>query len=162
MLLTLATIATALWLRAAAAAPAPAITMDLDGQGHLETATAVVAGKKARLEIRDAGGRLLARQDLPSPVGNDSVAALSAGALGSAGALVEATVAGPRAECRSLWRYRDGRLSRTPVLSAAGPLADCGAAEWTYRWERPAENAPALYTRERSRRRSNGVFREVE
>ncbi|HEY6050333.1 MAG TPA: hypothetical protein VIZ58_03735, partial [Thermoanaerobaculia bacterium] len=88
--------------------------------------------------------------------------ALSLGALGSAGALVEATVTGGGVECRTLWRYRDGRLTRVPLLGASGPVPDCAPPDWKYRWERPAEDAPALLMRERSRKRANGVFREVE
>ena len=144
------------------AAPAPTLTADLDGQGALQTATAAAAGGKAKLEIRDAGGTLLARQSVPSPGGAKPIVTLTTGTLGSAGAILEAAVAGAGAECRSLWRYRDGNLSRVPVLGASGPLPDCGPPEWKYRWERPDEDAPALYTRERSRERPNGRLREVE
>jgi hypothetical protein len=146
----------------AGAAPPAILTADLDGQGALETATAVAAGRKARLEIRDAGGKLLASQSVPSPGDGNPGVTLTVGTLGSAGVILEAAVAGAGAECRSLWRYRDGNLSRAPVLGASGPLPDCGPPEWKYRWERPAEDAPALYTRERLRERPNGHLREVE
>src|SRR5258706_5992564 len=140
----------------------PALTADLAGQGERETAAVVVAGKFAALEIRDARGELLARESVPSPGQASPRVALSLGPLGSAGALVEAAVAGAGVECRTLWRYRDGRLTRVPLVGPSGPVPDCGPPEWKYRWERPAEDAPALLVRERSRQRGNGVFREVE
>ena len=140
----------------------PALTADLDGQGERETAAVVVAGRTAALEIRDARGERLARESIPSPGQASPRVALNLGPLGSAGALVEATASGAGVECRTLWRYRDGRLTRVPLLGASGPVPDCGPPEWKYRWERPAEDAPALLMRERSRKRGNGVFREVE
>jgi hypothetical protein len=140
----------------------PALTADLGGQGARETAAAVVAGRTVGLEIRDARGELLARESVPSPGQASPRVALSLGPLGSAGALVEAAVSAAGAECRTLWRYRDGHLTRVPVLGASGPVPDCGPPEWKYRWERPAEDVPALLMRERSRKRGNGVFREVE
>jgi hypothetical protein len=88
--------------------------------------------------------------------------ALTAGSLGSAGALLEVAAVNGGASCRSLWRYREGTLTRAPVLGASGPLPDCGPTEWEYRWERPAEDAPALYTRERSLHTAAGLLREVE
>jgi hypothetical protein len=114
------------------------------------------------LEIRDARGELLARESVPSPGQASPSVELRLGSLGSAGALVEAAVSGAGAECRSLWRYREGRLSRVPLLGPSGPVPDCGSPEWKYRWERPAEDAPALLMRERTRKRDNGVLREVE
>jgi hypothetical protein len=149
-------------LAAGALQAPPPLTGDLDGQGASETVAAAVAGGNARLEIRDGRGELLASEILPSPGQADPRVRISLGQLGSAGALVEAAVSGARAECRTLWRYREGRLSRVPLLAASGPIPDCAPPEWKYRWERPAENAPALLVRERSRKRSNGVFREVE
>lgn len=140
----------------------PALTADLGGQGARETAAATVAGRTVGLEIRDARGELLARESIPSPGQASPRVALSLGPLGSAGALVEAAVSGAGAECRTFWRYRDGRLSQVPLLGASGPVPDCGPPEWKYRWERPKEDAPALLMRERSRKRGNGVFREVE
>jgi hypothetical protein len=140
----------------------PPLTADLGGQGARETAAAVVAGRTVTLEIRDAGGELLARETVPSPGQTSPSVALSLGSLGSAGALVEAAVSGATAECRTLWRFRDGRLARVPLFGPSGPVPDCGPPEWKYRWERPAEDAPALLMRERSRKRDNGVFREVE
>jgi hypothetical protein len=145
------------------AAPPPAsLTLDLDGQGAVQRAVALVSGSKVRLEIRDSRGRLLAESAVPAPGGSGPHVAITAGPLGSAGALVEVAAAAAETECRSLWRYRDRRLTQTPVLAPAGPLPDCGPPDWSYRWERPSEEAPAFYTRERSRLRPNGIFREVE
>jgi hypothetical protein len=144
------------------AAPPAQLVLDLDGQGAVESAAAVPRGSKVRLEIRDSGGKLLAESLVPAPGGSDPRVAITTGSLGSAGALIEVAATAGETECRSLWRYRDGRLSQTPVLAPAGPLPDCGPPEWSYRWERPSEEVPALYTRERSRQRPNGVFRLVE
>jgi hypothetical protein len=157
MFLSLAIIAAGASLQAP-----PALTADLDGQGERETAAAAVAGTNVALEIRDARGKLLARGSVPSPGQASPRVELTLGPLGSAGALVEAVVSGAGGECRTLWRYRDRRLSRVPLLGASGPVPDCSLPEWKYRWERPVENAPALLMRERSRERENGVFREVE
>jgi hypothetical protein len=140
----------------------PSLTADLSGQGESETAAAAVAGRNVGLEIRDARGELLAREIVPSPGQASPRVELNLGSLGSAGALVEAAVSSAGAECRTLWRYRDGRLTRVPLLGVSGPVPDCGPPEWKYRWERPAEDAPALLVRERSRQRGNGAFREVE
>ena len=140
----------------------PSLTADLDGQGERETAAAVVSGRTAAVEIRDARGALLARESIPSPAQASPRVALSLGPLGSTGAVVEATASGAGAECRTFWRYRDGHLTRVPLLGVSGPVPDCAPPEWKYRWERPSEDAPALLKRERSRKRSNGVFREVE
>ena len=140
----------------------PVLTADLDGQGERETAAAAVAGRTVALEIRDVRGELLARESVPSTSQASPRVALSLGPLGSAGALVEAAVSGAGAECRTFWRYRDRRLTRVPLLGPSGPVPDCGPSEWKYRWERPAEDAPALLMRERSRKRGNGIFREVE
>lgn len=140
----------------------PALTAELDGQGERETAAVVITGRTVALEIRDARGGLLARESVPSTGQASPRVALSLGPLGSAGALVEAAVSGEGAECRTLWRYRERRLTRVPLLGPSGPVPDCGPPEWKYRWERPAEDAPALLMRERSRKRGNGVFREVE
>jgi hypothetical protein len=115
-----------------------------------------------RLEISDAGGEVLARETVPSPGKVNPRVELTLGTLGSAGALIEAAVAGGDIECRTLWRYRERRLSRVPLPGSSGPVPDCGPPEWKYRWERPSEDAPALLVRERSRQRGNGLFREVE
>jgi hypothetical protein len=122
----------------------------------------VPSGSKVRLEVRDSRGKLLAESLVPAPGGNNPRVTITAGSLGSAGSLLEVAAAAAETECRSVWRYRDGRLSQTPVLASAGRLPDCGSPEWSYRWERPSEDAPAFYTRERSRSRPNGDFRQVE
>lgn len=143
-------------------APPAQLALDLDGQGAVESAAAVARGSKVRLEVRDSRGKLLAESLVPTPGGNKPRVTITAGSLGSAGALLEVAAAAAETECRSVWRYREGRLSQTPVLAPAGRLPDCGSPEWSYRWERPSEDAPAFYTRERSRSRPNGVFRQVE
>jgi hypothetical protein len=144
------------------AAPPAQLTLDLDGRGAVESATAVPRGSKVRLEVRDSRGKLLAESLVPAPGGNNPRVAITAGSLGSAGALLEVAAITAETECRSLWRYRDDRLSQTPVLASAGPLPDCGPPEWSSRWDRPSVEAPAFYIRERSRQRPNGVFRQVE
>jgi len=146
----------------AQSAPPAELTADLDGQGAVQSAAAVVRGRKVRLEIRDSRGRLLAQSFVPAPGGRNLRVALAAGALGSAGALLEVAAAAGDTECRSVWRYRDGRLSPTPVLGSAGALPACGPPEWSVRWERPSGQTPAIYVRERFRQKPNGLLRQVE
>src|SRR5205085_101414 len=81
------------------------------------------------LEIRNARGELLAREIIPTPGQASPRAGLGLVPLGSAGALVETAVSVASTECRTLWRYRDGRLTRVPLLGLSGPVPDCGPPE---------------------------------
>ncbi len=144
-----------------AEAPAAQVRADLDGQGDVEIATAAASGRRVRLEVRDARGKLLAETAIPEPGGSEPRVTLTAGSLGSAGTLLEAAAAAPGKTCRTLWRYRDGRLRQIPIVGPGGPLPDCDS-DWSSRWEKPAEDAPAEYVRERSRRRPNGLLRQIE
>jgi hypothetical protein len=137
------------------------VRADLDGQGSVEIATAAASGRRVRLEVRDARGKLLAEAAIPEPGGPEPRVTLTAGSLGSAGTLLEAVAAAPGKTCRTLWRYRDGRLRQIPLAEPRGPLPDCDS-DWSSRWEKPAEDSPSEYVRERSRRRPNGLLREVE
>lgn len=145
------------------APPGNLLTADLDGDGVAETATAKARGKKVRLEIRDSRDKLLAKSPVPAPTSGNVDLALSSGSLGSTGAILEVVAADPRSECHSLWRYRDGKLYRLALTTRAGQVADCHARqEWSSRWERGSEDAPAVYIRERSRPTSDGLHHETD
>jgi hypothetical protein len=149
----------------AAESPSATLAADLDGGGTPETVTAAKRGKRVRLEVLDARGQRLARAEAPSPGSGLSRITLDTGSLGSAGALVQVVAVSSSGdlECRSLWRYRDGTLSRAPVIGAAGPLPDCGkAGDWTYGWERSQPDAPAVYVREQTRATPDGAFHQKQ
>ncbi|MGH9317150.1 MAG: hypothetical protein ACRD1P_08590 [Thermoanaerobaculia bacterium] len=161
MVLALAMMVGALWLRAAAA-PAE-VTADLGGDGQEETATAQVRGKKVRLQLRDSRGKLLAEGSAPAPDSGASDVALTTGSLGSAGALLEVVSSRGQVECHTLWRYREQRLSRVPIHGSEKPLPDCESGSgWSYRWEKSDQDAPAAYVRERSRQSPDGLYRQIE
>jgi hypothetical protein len=148
-----------------AAAPAPSISVDLDGDGAPEQVSATAKSRAARIEVRSAaGGKVLARADVPAPRGKtDGIpeVTMSAGALGSAGALLEVVAASGAQECRSLWRLKDKSLLRVNAPGLA--LAECmPRGEWSYGWDRPAEDAPAQYRRERTRETGLGPHHTVE
>ena len=145
------------------AAPAARLTADLDGDGSTETAIAEASGAGGQLRVRDAQGRLLAESAFPLPRGKSPRIALAAGSLGSAGALLAIEALSGPSRCESLWRYREGALTRVPISGASGPVPDCVSGEkWITRFERPSADAPAFYVRERTRRRPDGPFREIE
>ncbi|MDQ2870812.1 MAG: hypothetical protein M3S32_08725 [Acidobacteriota bacterium] len=156
---------TILLLAAAAPAAAP-LTLDLDGDGTAETVTAAARGKNARVEVRSSpSGKVIAHADVPVPAAGASEVSLSAGSLGSAGALIEVVAAGAAGteECRSIWRFRERSLSRVPVTVRAGPLPDCGErGAWSYGWDGSAPDAPAQYRRERTRETPEGTHHQVE
>jgi hypothetical protein len=146
-------------LRSEAPAP-PAITAGFSGGEALETATARASGKLVRVEVADASGKRIAKADAPSPGGHPDVV-LSAGALGSAGALLEVTASGGGRVCRSVWRLRDRALTRLPIRDGGAALPDCEeAGEWSARWEK-SEGKPAVYVRERERLVAQGSLVEV-
>ncbi|HEY7575803.1 MAG TPA: hypothetical protein VIB08_11600 [Thermoanaerobaculia bacterium] len=159
----------AVWLLALAAqaAPArpetpapPAITASFSGRETVETATARASGRQIRVEVDDASGKRIAKADAPSPGGRPDVA-LSAGELGSAGALLEVSASGGGRICRSVWRLRDRTLTRLPVRDGGAALPDCETSgEWSARWEK-TEGKPAVYVRERERFVAQGTLVEV-
>jgi hypothetical protein len=150
-----------LFLALSVEAPPAQVRADLDGQGDVEIATAAASGGKVRLQVWNERGKLLAETAIPGPGGSEPLVTLTAGSLGSAGILLEAVAAAPDRTCRSLWRYRDGSLRQIPILGPEGPVPDCDSG-WTSRWQKSAEDAPADYVRERSRRRPNGLQHEME
>ena len=145
-------------------APIPqSLSVDLDGDGVPEQVSATAKRRAARIEVRSApGGKVFARADVPAPHGKtDGIpeVTMSSGALGSAGALVEVVAASGTQECRSLWRLRDKTLLRV----TAPALSDCAPrGEWSYGWDRPADDAPAQYRRERTRETGLGPHHTVE
>ena len=153
----------ALLFLAGPGAPAATLTTDLDGDGSLEMVAVSAEGRQARIQIRDPSGLPLAEALSPAPGSRNPRVVLSTGSLGSAGALLEVGVSDAESGCRAVWRYREKTLTRVPAAGPGGPLPDCALREeWSYRWERPAPDAPALYVRERSRARPRGTHREVE
>lgn len=163
MFAALVLFAGSLRLAAPAAGQAPSFSVDLDGDGASESVSAVLRRRTLALEVRSAGGKILASAEAPAPAGNPRVA-FTAGSLGSAGAILEVVAASEKEECRSLWRYQQNLLSRVPLVGGtASPTPDCGApAGWTYTWDRPSEDAPAEYRRERTRETEGGTHRQVE
>ncbi|HXM77864.1 MAG TPA: hypothetical protein VOA00_01415, partial [Thermoanaerobaculia bacterium] len=89
----------------AASAPAAArtsasLSVDLDGDGTAESVTAVLRGKKVRVEVRSGSSRkVLAEASPPVPANGAGEVSLSAGSLGSAGALLEVITQSPTQEC---------------------------------------------------------------
>lgn len=153
----------ALAVEAPAPAQAPsALTADFDGDGRLETATARLRGKSVRLEIADAEGKRLAVANAPAPDGASTVH-LGNGALGSPGALIGVVAAGGNEQCRSIWRFHDGALTRLPVRRGQQKLPDCAPPDgWAAAWEKKAENAPAVWVLERTRETPGGSHHQRE
>ena len=139
--------------------PAPSLAADLDGDGRDETVTASPGSGAVRLTVKDASGRR-AEARAPAPKSGVVRVTLSAGALGSSGALLLVDAASDSGDCASVWRLRGDRLERVPIHDAAGKDSpDCGAAgAWTWAWKSPGEGRPAALVRERSEATPNGVF----
>jgi hypothetical protein len=142
----------ALLLAAATVAAQLSLTADFDGDGASETATASPARGSVRLTVRDAGGKKLAEAKAPAPAGEVVPVTLTSGPLGSAGALIEVVAATDASECRTIWRFRDGKLSPLPIRDASGrALPDCAApAGWSSSWAREGDGRPAAWVRERT------------
>lgn len=141
---------------------------DFDADGAPDRAAAVIRRAVVRLEIRSgASSRVVASADAPLPAAGPGGATpaieLSSGTLGSSGSLLALVASAGDAECRTLWRFRDGALSRVPIVAASGALADCGdRAGWSWSWQRPDPEAPAEYRRERTRETPEGAHRQKE
>ena len=139
----------------------PTLAVDLDGNGTEETVTAAPARGAVRLEIRDSGGRKVAKAKAPAPAADVVQVELTAGSLGSRGSLIAVAASTDASECVSVWRFKDGVLARLPIRGAAGtPLPDCGRpGEWTRAWDREAEGRPSALVRERTEKVDGGVLR---
>jgi hypothetical protein len=150
-----------LLLRLASDPLAPSLTADFDGDGREETVAAAPRRGAVRLELRDAAGRKLAEASAPSPAADVVHVALSAGSLGSAGALLAVTASTDASECVSIWRYKDRSLSQIPIRGGDGKdLPDCGPANaWAFRWEQDADGRPAAFVRERTEKTEQGALR---
>ena len=137
----------------------PSLAADLDGDGREETVKAAAGRGTVRLTVEDASGR---RADAKAPAPKSDVVrvALSAGSLGSAGALLLVDAASDSGDCVSVWRLRNGRLDRVPIHETGGKDApDCGAAgTWSWSWKSPGEGRPAALVRERSEATPRGAF----
>jgi hypothetical protein len=142
----------------------PPLAADLDGDGTEESVTAAPARGAVRLEVRDSGGRKVAKADAPAPGADATHVELTAGPLGSPGSLIAVAVSTDAAECVSVWRFKDRGLARLPVRGADGKeLPDCGRrGEWTWAWEREAEGRPSALVRERTVHVDGGSLRVRE
>lgn len=140
------------------------LSVDLDGDGTAESVTAVLRRKKVRVEVRSGSSRkVLAEASPPVPADGAGEVSLSAGSLGSAGALVEVITRSATQECRSIWRLRDQTLLRIPIGTPSAAVPECGKrGEWSSGWDRPREDAPAEYRRERTRDTPDGPHHQVE
>lgn len=154
----------ALALAGPAPAATPSLTADFAGDGRAETASARVLGKSVRLEIADAAGKRLAFADTPAPAGSAEIAIrMTGGSLGSPGSLLELAADGGSEQCLTIWRFHGGALARLPVRRGVETLPDCARPDgWTARWEKKAEDAPAVWVRERVRTTPRGAHRERE
>jgi hypothetical protein len=143
---------------------APTLAVDLDGDGTPETVTAAASRGDVRLEVRDAGGKKLGNAKAPAPAGDVVHVALSPGVLGSPGALIEVLASTDASECVSVWRWKDRTLTRIPIRDAGGQaLPDCGRpGEWTWSWQREAEDRPSSLVRERTTPVEAGALRDRE
>jgi hypothetical protein len=140
---------------------APSLTADLDGDSVPETVTAQPSRGTVRLEVRASAGRKLADAKAPAPAGEVVPVTLTSGPIGSAGVLIEVVAATDASECRTIWRYRDGRLAPLPIRDASGrALPDCSApAGWSSSWAREGEGRPAAWVRERTQKAEAGLLR---
>ncbi len=139
----------------------PSLTADFAGDGREETITAAPRRGAVRLEVRDKAGRRLADASAPAPAADVVQVELSAGSLGSAGALLAVNASTDASQCVSVWRFRGGALARLPVRGAGGKeLPDCGPpGAWTYGWEKESEGTPSALVRERTAKNEQGVHR---
>jgi hypothetical protein len=89
---------------------------------------------------------------------------LTAGSIGSAGALLEVSASTDASACVSIWRFREGRLARLPIRDDKGKdVPDCApAGQWTYRFESEGEGRPAELVRERTEKSPQGTLRVRE
>ena len=134
-------------------AVAPSLAADLDGDGKTESVTAAPGRGVVRLEVRDADGRKLADAKAPAPAGDVVPVALTVGPARQRGRAPRGLrPRRTRSECRTVWRYREGRLTKLPLRDAAGKaLPDCATpAGWTARWEGASGGRPAAWVRERA------------
>ncbi|HYX20985.1 MAG TPA: hypothetical protein VFA98_09095 [Thermoanaerobaculia bacterium] len=138
---------------------APSLAVDLDGDGREETVTASPGHGVVRVTVKDAAGR---QTDAKAPAPKSDVVrvGLSAGSLGSAGALLLVDAASDSGDCVSVWRLRGDRLERVPIRETGGKDApDCFAAgAWTWQWRTSGEGRPAALVRERSGTAPQGAF----
>jgi hypothetical protein len=144
---------------------APRLSADLDGDGAADVATATATRGVVNLEVR--GGTknaAAARAKAPAPAEDVVRVSLTAAPLGSVGSLLEVAVSTDASECLSVWRYKDGALTRLPIRGAGGrALPDCAPpGDWTHRWERTAPDAPSALVREETTKIARGTLRRRE
>jgi hypothetical protein len=147
-----AALAAVAWLSLGASAARAAEakgSFDLDGDGTAETVLARGSGSRADLTVESASGRRLGRVRVPSPASGTEAVAVSAGSLGSAGALLEVETFGGGETCRSIWRLRESALDRVPLRAGAAEIPACDREGWSVSWEVPDGAAMSVYRRTR-------------
>ena len=139
----------------------PTLAADFGGDGQQETVVAASERGAVKLTVHGAGGSVVATGKAPAPSADVVHVELSAGSLGSAGALLGVSASTDASACVSVWRFREGRLARLPIRDQGGKeIPDCErAGVWAYRFESEGEGRPAELVRERSERSPQGTLR---
>lgn len=147
----------------------PRLSADLDGDGTADVVTASATHGAVSLKVQSGKHAVTAKAPAPS---EDVVrVSLTEAPLGAVGSLLEVGASTDASECLSVWRYKDGALTRLPIRGAGGrELPDCaaraggasGGGEWTHRWERPAADAPSVLVREQTAKAAHGTLRRRE
>jgi hypothetical protein len=143
---------------------APSLSADLDGDGVAESVTASAERDAVAVRVTGGAAKKTASAKAPAPAQDVVRVSLTAAPLGAVGSLLEVLASTDSTECLSVWRYKDGALTRLPIRGAGGrELPDCGApGGWTHRWERPAPDAPSALVRERAEKGEAGTVRRKE
>lgn len=149
---------------------APRLSADLDGDGKAEVVTASASRGAVTLTVEGGSAKRAITAKAPAPVEDVVRVSLTAAPLGTPGSLLEVSATTDASECLSVWRYRDGALTRLPIRGVGGrALPDCatlrsgsGGGAWTHRWERPAADAPSVLVRERTKEVARGSLRSHE
>jgi hypothetical protein len=143
---------------------APNLSADLDGDGIADSVTASAERDVVGLSVVGGATKTTASAKAPAPAQDVVRVALTAAPLGAVGSLLEVRASTDAAECLSVWRYKDGKLTRLPIRGIGGrELPDCARpGEWTHRWERPAPDAPSVLVRERIEKSGGTTLRRRE
>ena len=127
--------------------------------------TAAPARGDVRLQVLDASGKKQADAKAPAPAADVVHVDLSAGPPPArTGALARSSAATDASECRSFWRYHAGKLARVPLRDAAARTCPTARrpGEWTWSWQREADDRPSVLVRERTQHVESGVLRVRE
>jgi hypothetical protein len=143
---------------------APNLSADLDGDGVAESVTASAGRDVVDVRVTGGAAKKTVSAKAPAPAQDVVRVALTAASLGAVGSLLEVRASTDGAECLSVWRYKDEKLTRLPIRGLGGrELPDCARpGEWTHRWERPAPDAPSVLVRERTEKSDGATLRRRE